>query len=44
MWFLGGLLWASRGSSASRRPSPAKLKLSTVRLIIAPGYTATHGA
>ena len=30
-------LHPNRGSNASRNPSPAKLKLSTVRLIMAPG-------
>jgi hypothetical protein len=34
----------SRGSSASRSPSPSKLNESTVRKIASPGHTAIHGA
>ena len=33
----------NRGSSASRRPSPRKLKPMTVSVIIAPGRMASHG-
>src|SRR2546427_58474 len=35
---------AWRGSSASRSPSPRKLKLVTATVIITPGKIATHGA
>jgi len=33
-----------RGSNASRRPSPTKLKLATVSAIITPGKIDNHGA
>src|SRR6266540_5542528 len=36
--------YRDRGSSASRRPSPTRLKDSTVRKIARPGHTAIHGA
>src|ERR1700687_1420598 len=34
----------SRGSSASRRPSPTRLNDSTTRKIARPGHSAVHGA
>src|SRR5882724_8454782 len=34
----------SRGSSASRRPSPTRLNDSTTRKIARPGHSAIHGA
>src|SRR5690606_17384527 len=34
----------SRGSRASRRPSPSRLKASTVTTIVSPGNVATHHA
>jgi len=35
---------SDRGSRASRRPSPTKLKPATVKVISSPGKSATHGA
>src|SRR5258707_14632236 len=40
----GADVYRSRGSSASRRPSPTRLNDSTTRKIASPGHSAIHGA
>src|SRR3546814_3553305 len=42
--FAIGWVQISRGSRASRRPSPRRLKPSTTRKIAAPGHQAIQGA